>query len=239
MAATLNNIKIVLCDTSHQGNIGATARAMKTMGIVNLTLVNPLSPPDDHAIALSCNASDVVLNAKIATTLDEALTETTIAVAMTSRKREFTHQLATPKEIVPEIFKTINAKQKVAIVFGAERNGLTIEQLEKCNRRVTIPGNPDYFSLNLAQAVQIMCYEIYSNYDSSLALLKQEQNIASFADNQRLLEHFDITLRDMDYYKKKNGERVIRRLQSILHKASLEREDVDMLHGILRSLHRH
>lgn len=237
MSSILNNIQIVLCDTSHQGNIGATARAMKTMGIINLTLVNPLSPPDDHAIALSCNAADVLTNAKIVDTLDAALTDTTIAIAMTSRRREFTHQLATPKEIIPEIFNRVNNQEKIAVVFGAERNGLTINQLEKCNRRVTIPGNPDYFSLNLAQAVQIMCYEIYSNYNNSLEPFEQEVDTASFADNQKLLEHFDQVLDDANYYTGKNSQRVIRRLQSILHKANLERADIDMLHGILRVLH--
>lgn len=238
MESVLNNISIVLCDTSHQGNVGATARAMKTMGIYNLVLVNPLAPPDEHAIALSCNAADIITNAKIVNSLDIALENTVIAIAMTARRREFTHHLYTPKEIVSQIFETINNNQNIAIVFGSERSGLTISQLEKCNRLVTIPGNPDYFSLNLSQAVQIMCYEIYSNFNNSLKALKQELELASFDDNQRLLQHFDQTLQQANYYKNKNSERVIRRLQNILYKASLEREDVDMLHGMLRALNK-
>ena len=157
----LNNIKIVLCNTSHNGNIGSSARAMKTMGIFNLILVSPEVMPDDHSIALACNARDIIETAIITDSLDEAIGDCTLTIALTSRKRELSSHLATPKEITPEIFTTISHNEKVAIVFGAERTGLTIEQLEKCNRLVTIPGNPDYFSLNLAQAVQIICYEIY------------------------------------------------------------------------------
>lgn len=232
----LSNIRIVLCNTSHQGNIGAAARAMKTMGIYNLVLVNPIATPDDHAIALSSNASDVVEQAKIATSLTEALENTTLAFALTARKREFQRPLLTPKESMPQIFAACNSKQQVAIVFGSEKYGLSIEELEKCNRMLTIPGNPEYFSLNLAQAVQIMCYEIYSNYNSSLAHLKQTVEKATFAATQGLLNHIDETLSRIDFYKNRNIERTKRRLQNIIHKADLERDDIDLLRGILKSI---
>ena len=231
-----NNISIVLCNTSHPGNIGSVARAMKTMGLVNLILVDPVSKPDDHSRALACNAADVVDNAKILTSLDEALDETTLSIAMTSRKREFTHSLSTPKQIIPEIFTNVNHGNKIAIVFGSEKNGLTIGQLEKCNRMVTIPGNKEYFSLNLAQAVQIMCYEIYSNYDSSLERLVAITKPATFADNQGVVNHIDNILTNLSFYKNKNKERVVRRLQNIINKARLEREDVDLLRGMLKHI---
>ena len=228
------DISIVLCNTSHTGNIGSVARAMKTMGLTNLILVDPVVMPDDHSRALACSAADVVDNAKILTTLDEALHDTTLSIAMTARKREFTHNLSTPKQIIPEIFTHIKSDNKVAIVFGSEKNGLTIEQLEKCNQLVTIPGNQEYFSLNLAQAVQIMCYEIYSNYDSSLEHLVATTKPATFADNQGILNHLNSILNSLNFYKNKNEERVKRRLQNIVNKASLEREDVDLLRGILK-----
>src|SRR5579863_1645497 len=122
----LNNIKIVLCNTSHNGNIGSAARAMKTMGITSLVLVNPVAALDDHAIALACNAADVVKNAKIVTRLDDALSDTVLAIGLTARKRKYTPHLAAPKEIVPEIFSAVAGGHKVAIVFGSEKFGLSI-----------------------------------------------------------------------------------------------------------------
>jgi tRNA/rRNA methyltransferase len=231
----LDYISVVLCNTSHNGNIGAAARAMKTMGISNLILVNPVAVIDDHAIALAANAADIVQNAKIVDSLDVALSATTIAIAMTARKREYTPNLSTPREIIPEIFSQISAMNKVAIVFGSEKYGLSIEELEKCNRLVTIPGNPAYFSLNLAQAVQIMCYEIYCHYNSSLVHLKQTINLASFADNQGILNHLENVLHLSNYHYK-DAKRTRRRLQNILHKASLVREDIDLLRGMLRAI---
>lgn len=232
----LNNIQIVLCNTTHNGNIGSAARAMKTMGLYNLTLVAPATKPDDHSLALASNARDVVTNAWIVESLDEALRETSLAFAMTARKREFNSSLATPKESINEIFATIHNDEKVAIVFGCERSGLTIEQLELCNRLVTIPGNPEYYSLNLAQAVQIMAYEIYSNYNGELNHLKTSVKKSSFADNQGILHHLDTILTDINYYAHKNPQLTNRKLQNIIHKASLDREEVDLIRGVLRKI---
>ncbi len=232
----LNNIQVILCNTSHTGNIGSAARAMKTMGIYNLILVNPLVNPDDHSIALSCNAHDVVENCKILTTLDEAIADSHLVIAMTGRKREFNDILQTPKQIIPEVFATLQHGAKISIVFGNEQSGLTIEQLEKCNRLVTIPGNPEYFSLNLAQAVQTMCYEIYSNFNHDMSFLQTQTTLATNQDTQHLLKKLDDILITTNYYKNKNSERVLRRLQHILHKANLEREDADLLHGIFNKI---
>ncbi len=232
----LNNISIVLCNTTHNGNIGSAARAMKTMGLHKLVLVAPAVRPDDHSMALASNARDVVANAWIVDSLDIALKDTNLAFAMTSRKREFNHHLATPRESIDEIFRTIHNEEKVAVVFGCERSGLTIQQLELCNRLVTIPGNPEYFSLNLAQAVQIMAYEIYSNYNSKVDYLKTEVKKSSFADNQGVLNHLQQILTNIDYYKNKNSEITGRRLQNIIHKANLDRDEVDLIRGMLRKI---
>ena len=232
----LNNIDFILCNTSHPGNIGAAARAIKTMGLYNLTLVAPLAMPDDHSLALSSNAKDVVLNAKITENLNEAIAESHLVIALTGRKREFSDRLQSPKEILPEIFSALQTGQKVSIVFGNEQSGLTIEQLEQCNRMVSIPGNSEYFSLNLAQAVQIIAYEIYSNYAPSLSHLKNPIEKINQHDLQHLLANLDNLLVLSNYYTNKNSDRVRRRLQKILHKANLEREEADLLHGILKKL---
>ena len=229
-------IKIVLCNTTHQGNIGSAARAMKTMGLTKLILVDPKETPDDHALALSANARDIVDNAIILPTLSEAIANCHISIAMTSRRREFGNILYTPKEITPLIFDAMATNQNIAIVFGNEAKGLTIEQQELCNRLVTIPGNPEYFSLNLAQAVQIMCYELYSNYTPDINHLKNAVELANHDDTQKLLAHLDQILIKVDYYKNKNIERVRRHLQKIIHKSSLERQEIDLLRGILKKI---
>lgn len=229
----LQNIKIILCETTHSGNIGSAARAMKTMGLTNLVLVSPKANLDDHALALASNARDIIEKATILDSLKEALNDVSIAIALTARKREFNYNLQTPKEIVSEILSTINDKF-VAIVFGTEKNGLSIEQLELCNRLVTIPGNPEYSSLNLAQAVQIICYEIYSQYKPDLTHLKSTTNYAAISDTQRVLIHIDNILDKINFYKNKNITK--RRLQKILNKASLEKEEVDLIHGILNKI---
>lgn len=236
MQNQLSNIQVVLCNTSHPGNIGSAARAMKTMGITTLTLVAPMVQPDDHSLALSCNAKDVINNCRIVATLEQAIADSHLVIAMTGRKREFNERIATPKEITPEILTTIANQEKVSLVFGNEQNGLTIEQLEKCNRLVTIPGNPEYFSLNLAQAVQIVCYEIYSNYNPNLEHLKTELRRATAQDIEHLLKRLDSLLSGSGFYTARNQTWVLRRLQNILHKAQLNREEADLLHGIFNNL---
>ncbi|MDQ5921925.1 MAG: tRNA/rRNA methyltransferase [Pseudomonadota bacterium] len=237
--SALNNITVVLCNTSHNGNIGAVARAMKTMGLYKLALVAPQIMPDDHSYALASNARDVVENALITDSLDEVLEHTTLQYALTARKREFNNFLSTPFECAPEILSSISNAEKIAIVFGSERSGLTIEQLEKCNRMVTIPANPEYSSLNLAQAVQVIAYEICRQFSGSIEHLKTETiHKSTFADNQGILSHVDKSLYNAGYYNNnnKNRDMVQRRLQNIIKKANLTREEVDLIRGLLPKL---
>lgn len=232
----LANIQIVLCNTSHPGNIGSAARAMKTMGLSRLILVNPICYPDDHSLALAANAADIVLAATVVDTLSEALNETQLAIAMTGRKREFNQRLQTPKQIVPEIMHALQTKWQISIVFGNEQNGLSIDQLEKCNRLVTIPGNPAYCSLNLAQAVQIMSYEIYSNYNPELGGLQTSQPKASSLDIEHLLSNCKELLATTHYAR--NIDLTLRRIQQIIHKADLLRDEANLLQGLLRAIKR-
>lgn len=232
----LNNIQIVLCNTSHPGNIGSAARAMKTMGLTQLVLVAPKVQPDNHSLALACNAKDVVENCKIVNSLTEAIAESHLVIAMTGRRREFSAKLQTPKEIIPELLSACTNDHKISIVFGNEQSGLTIEQQEQCNRLVTIPSNPEYSSLNLAQAVQVMCYEIYSHYNPDMEVLKNPVKLATEQDIHYLLKTIDRTLEVSGFYKSKNEERVLRRVQNILHKAELTREETDLLHGMFNKI---
>jgi tRNA/rRNA methyltransferase len=230
----LNNVSIILCNTSHNGNIGAVARAMKTMGLVHLVLVAPSVEIDDHSYAVATHAYDILSDTKIVTHLNEVISDKTLVYATTTRKREFNDTLTTPAKCKYEILAAINNGEKIAIVFGSEKSGLTIEQLEQCNRLVTIPGNPNYSSLNLAQAVQIFAYEIFSTLDTSIKHLSTKRNMATIDENQGVLMHITSLLNDSYYFNATNRHLTIRRLQNILHKASLDKEEINLIRGMLQ-----
>jgi len=252
----LSNISVVLTRTSHPGNIGSAARAMKTMGLTKLTLVAPnlmqtpmtAEPPvfdpanpqafklPEESFILASGAADVLENARICATLEEALADTVLSCALTSRRRELTAELQTPRALTPELLTAAEAGQQTALVFGNETYGLSIEEVQACNRLMTINGNPDYFSLNLAQAVQVMCYEIYSQTDSSMEHLKVEKNTATHAQIGGMVAHMQGLMEDIGFFNRRNGERIIRRLQNLFARAGTETEDIDILRGFFNTV---
>lgn len=152
----LQNIRIVLVETSHSGNIGSAARAMKTMGLSNLYLVSPKSV-DEQSIALAAGADDVVRNAHIVDTFEQAIEDCSLVIGTSARLRHLQSTLIEPRECAE---KASAHQGQVAIVFGRERVGLTNEELLKCHYHLNIPANPEYSSLNLAMAVQLVSYEM-------------------------------------------------------------------------------
>src|ERR1700694_4419936 len=162
---TLGRIRIVLSRPSHPGNIGAAARAMKTMGFRDLALVKPRHFPDPDATAIAAGAADVLLNARVCDTLEAALADCVLAVGFSARKRELSHEARRLREAAPAILDSAAAGH-VALVFGNETSGLSNEELAKCQRFATIAANPDYPSLNLAATVQVACYELAAAADA-------------------------------------------------------------------------
>jgi tRNA (cytidine32/uridine32-2'-O)-methyltransferase len=158
-AQAFSNIRIVLVNTSHPGNIGGAARAMKNMGLERLYLVEPKEYPSDKAVWRSAGAVDVLENAVVVETLDEAIKGCGLVVGTSARERRIPWPLLNPRECGESVW-TESEQHEVAVVFGREDRGLTNEELHKCNYHVHIPANPDYSSLNLATAVQVICYEI-------------------------------------------------------------------------------
>ncbi|HAJ71556.1 MAG TPA: tRNA (cytosine(32)/uridine(32)-2'-O)-methyltransferase TrmJ, partial [Methylophilaceae bacterium] len=154
-----DHIRIVLCQTSHPGNIGSAARAMKTMGLKHLYLVKPDIFPDAHATALATGAADLLESAIVTETLSEALTGCAFTIGLSARKRNLSHQLINAREAALEACK-IATQQPVAFVFGTEMSGLSNAELDCCQLLAMIPANPEYTSLNLAAAVQVLCYEL-------------------------------------------------------------------------------
>ncbi|MBR6026250.1 MAG: RNA methyltransferase [Neisseriaceae bacterium] len=250
----LQHIRVVLCRPSHPANIGAAARAMKTMGLTRLYLVAPQliatpmtpNPPQynpqqsfslpEESYTLASGAVDVLEQATIVNTLPEALHDTVISCALTSRRRELSVPLQTPRQGVSEILATAKSCQECAIVFGNERFGLSIEESMNCNRLITINGNPDYFSLNLAQAVQVLTYEIFSQIDFSMEHLQEKTNMVTHKEIDGLMGHFADVMQKVGFFERRNSERLLRRLRRLFDRNGVEREEIDILRGFLKTV---
>ncbi|KAF0814953.1 tRNA (cytidine/uridine-2'-O-)-methyltransferase TrmJ [Andreprevotia sp. IGB-42] len=233
--ACLSQIRVVLSHTSHPGNIGSTARAMKTMGITRLYLVNPKEFPSEVATSLASSADDVLNNAIVVDSIEQALAGTTMQVAMTARRRELVQPLQTPRQLVPEIIAEARNGGEVALVFGAETSGLTIDEVQLCNRLVTIPTNPDYSSLNLSQAVQVLAYELRATLLDDVSYLEEKRDLADHDYVERFFVHLEETLIQIGFLKPHAPKRLMPRLRRLFQRARLEREEVDILRGVCRA----
>lgn len=236
----LNQIRIVLVHTSHPGNIGATARAMKTMGLTQLVLVNPQSFPDPKAIEMSSHADDILDSAKVVSSLKEALAGCTLAIGTSARSRNIALRPLMPSACAEKLLDTLHtaASSEVALVFGREHAGLTNEELLHCHYHVTIPANPEYSSLNLAASVQVLCYEIRTAFLRDRSILSQnnhQDSLANIDDVEQFYEHLEKVLIQLDFLKKENPALMpkIRRLFNRIH---LEKNEVHILRGILTAV---
>lgn len=231
---SLSNIRIVLLETSHPGNLGAVARAMKVMGLADLVLVNPKCEIDDEALARASGAVDVLAAARICASLDEALADTVLAAACTSRRRDLPHPAFTPRQAAPELLNTALAGP-VAVVFGSETFGLSNEQLMKCRWLLNIPSNPDYASLNLGAAVQVLAYELRCTQDDATMALP-EFELASSEAVEGLLAETERVLVATGFLDPSHPKRLMPRLRRFFAKAGLEKEEVAIWRGIFSSL---
>lgn len=236
----LHNIRIVLVETSHTGNMGSTARAMKTMGLSNLYLVNPLVKPDSQAISMSAGASDVIGNATIVDTLDEALAGCSLVIGTSARSRTLPWPMLEPREC-GEISAKTSVSSPVALVFGRERVGLTNEELQKCNYHVCIPANPEYSSLNLAMAVQLIAYEVRVAWLSQLeaakpAVVEEEVPYPLVEDLERFYVHLEEVLLKVGFIRKAHPGQVMSRLRRLFTRARPESQELAILRGILSAV---
>ena len=232
----LNSIKVVLVGTTHPGNIGATARAMKNMGIVNMALVEPKEFPSDIATYRSKAAKDVLENAEVFDTLKMAISDCELVIGTSARERKVPWPILNPKDASQEVSRG-SLNNKVAVVFGREDRGLTNEELGLCNIHVHIPTDPEYSSLNLSQAVQIMVYEIRS------ALLENEGNDGNwdveFADNdqtERLISHMDELMQEVDFYEIDNPRKLLLRVRRFFKRSRLDVMEVNIFRGLFAAI---
>lgn len=231
----LECISIILCQPSHPGNIGSVARAMKNMGLTQLYLVAPLQFPNPKANELASGADDVLENARVFQTLDEAVAECNWLYGTSARQRICPWPQATVKEAVPGILQAAQKGQKVGILFGPERTGLLNEDLQRCDYHMTIPAHPDYSSLNLAQAVQVISYEIFQASLSSESLIPAPfSEKATAAEIAGLVQHCRDTALHLGFMDPEHPKKLMPRLQRLISKAQLEKEEINILRGFLR-----
>ena len=231
---SLNNVRVVLCETSHPGNIGAAARAMKTMGLTRLHLVNPQRHPEREAQWMAVHALDVLMGAIVHETLDQALDGVAFAVACSARPRDIAVPAAPAREAAARIAHVARTQQ-AAIVFGNESSGLTTDQVNKCGLVAFIPANPDYSSLNLAAAVQVLAYEVrlavgVDKPDSS------PERLATHEQVEGLYEHLESAMVQTGFMDPEHPKKIMPRLRRLFSRANLQPEEVNILRGILKAL---
>jgi tRNA/rRNA methyltransferase len=231
--SALSRVRVVLTQPSHPGNIGAAARAMKTMGLSSLYLVRPKSFPDAEAYSRASGATDVLDNSVRTETLAEALTGVTMAAALTSRRRELSLPMQWSRDAAQTLAGRIGADETVALVFGNETFGLSNENLALCQLPVMIPANPEYASLNLGAAVQLMCYELRM---ATLLLGDAPSMAAALAtvdEVEQLMQHIERATTATGFFDPTNPKRLMPRLRRMFGRIALERDEINILRGMI------
>ena len=233
----LENTRIILVNISHPGNIGAAARAMKNMGLTRLYLVEPKEHPSYEAYSRAAGADDVLGNAVITGSLSEALRGCVWVAGTSARERAVRWPQLDPRQCA-DVCVEQSAQGDVAIVFGRERTGLTNEELELCNGLVHIPTNPEYNSLNVAAAVQVLCYELrmallsQANTTGVTTRAAKEDMPATTDQLEGMYQHMYQMMEDIRFFGKTNPEVIMRRLKSLFNRAHTTKREVAILRGI-------
>lgn len=253
----LSNIKIVLVATSHSGNIGSAARAMKVMGLSKMVLVAPQCEVDAQTVALSAGASEIATNAQIVETLSEAVADCCLVVGSSARARSLNWPMLETREC-GELLLQEAINHPVALVFGREKTGLTNEELQKCHYHVAIPSNPDYSSLNLAMAVQTLCYEVRMAYlqhqervqskrknfsddknrDEDDIMLEDEHDhgYPSHHELEMFYHHLENVLHETQFISRKQPGLVMNKLRRLFTRARPKQTEINMLRGVLTAM---
>jgi len=238
----IENIRVVMVETTHPGNIGAAARAMKTMGYNNLYLVKPKIYPNAEATARAAGADDILVKAIVCDSLEQALQGCVAVVASTARPRTISHSVFTPREYAPKLYEMVKLGP-VALVFGRESSGLSNEELEYCNVILQIPTNPEFSSLNVASAIQILCYEFIQllqleDADKTDAEVddKEKIRLATADEMNYFYEHLEQSMIDVDFLNPEQPRKLMRRLKSLFNRAHLDENEVSILRGFLAAV---
>lgn len=237
----LKNIRIVLVNTSHPGNIGAAARAMKNMGLSDLCLVEPRKFPHRDADARAAGATDVLENAQVVDNLDQALSDCQLVVGASARSRTIPWPIVNPRELAA-IVEPLSEDVRVAVLFGREDRGLTNDELQRCHHHVHIPVNEEFSSLNIAAAVQVIAYELRMSKvlgaDEAKPQWGTEWDV-ELADNRELellFEHLEETLTDVEFLDPEKPRNLMPRLRRLFLRALPDKIEVNILRGMLTAV---
>lgn len=246
----LASLRVVLVGTTHPGNIGGVARAMKNMGVSQLVLVGPRDFPSDVAFARAAGATDILDSARVVETLDQAIADCQLVVGASARGRHIPWPVVDPRQLAEQVMSVFAAASgelpQVALVFGREDRGLTNDELHRCHRHVHIPSNPDFSSLNLAAAVQVICYELRME---SLAAVQYSVGAqvesepywgtawdiesASSDELERLFVHMAKVMIDIEFLDPENPRQLMTRLRRLYLRSHLDQVEVSVLRGVL------
>jgi tRNA (cytidine32/uridine32-2'-O)-methyltransferase len=232
----LDRIRIVLINTSHPGNIGSAARAMKTMGLADLYLVDPKQFPHGTARDMASGADDILQRAVVVETLDEAIADCTLVVGTSARDRTIPWPLLPPRQVAEKVRQEPEGG-RTAIIFGREQSGLTNEELHRCQLHVQIPANPDYSSLNLAAAVQVIAYELrVASLDPTEVPKEWDYRPASSDEMERLFDHMQQVLIQLDFLKLSAPRQLMTRLRRFFYRARPDVMETNIFRGMLRAI---
>lgn len=242
---TPDKIRIVMINTSDSGNIGAAARALKTMGFGRLYLVEPNDYPSGKATARASGAADVLHQAVVTKTMDEAIEGCQLVVGTSARMRSIPWPVMTPRQFT-EMLGNERDDSEVAIIFGRENSGLSNDELRRCQYHVSIPGNPEYSVLNVASAIQLICYELrmklveeqaeQAQGDApSMTISKTEWDapLSSSEDMERFFQHMEQTLLDIRFYDPNNPRQILTRIRRLFSRTRLDRLEMNLMRGVL------
>ena len=233
----LENIRVVLIRPFHPGNIGSSARAMKTMGLSRLTLVNPKQFPDAEADRLAAGATDVLETTEVVSSLHEAVADCQMVIASTARIRGYDLPALTPEQCANELVK--HAEQgPVALLFGPERFGVSNDDFALARARVTIPANSNYSSLNLASSVQILCYEICKHVSGKVRAEEPTPELPTSQELEYFYEHLERTFLDTGFINRSHQGEIMQRLRHLYSKAGPNKMEINILRGMLASIDR-
>ncbi|EJL6638824.1 tRNA (cytosine(32)/uridine(32)-2'-O)-methyltransferase TrmJ [Vibrio cholerae] len=234
----LERVKVVLVGTTHSGNIGSAARAMKVMGLSQMVLVDPQCQVDAQAIALAAGASEIALNAQIYPTLEAAVADCGLVVGTSARSRTLEWPMLEPRECGEKLISEAKL-HSVAMVFGRERTGLTNDELQLCHYHVCVPANPEYSSLNLAMAVQLLSYEVRMAYlalqQSSQSSTLQEE-YPRHQELERFYAHLEQVIMQTEFISAQQPGQVMNKLRRMFTRARPEAQEINILRGILTSV---
>ena len=229
-------VKIILIETSNSGNIGSTLRAMKTMAFSNLCLVNPKDFPSEQVETLAANAKDLIKDIEVVETLDDALEGLNFVIGTSSRTRKVPWPNEALDQVSSKIISESNNGKNIGIIFGREDRGLTNEELQRCNLHVHIPANEAYPVLNIAMAVQVVCYQLYiDSHKNKIADKSSYWDVPLAESNhvERLIEHFIQVAAELEVFNKGNPRQIGARIKRMFTRIGLDEMEVNFFRGFL------